>query len=765
MKLLYTLSLIVLGGAFLIIVSTVVLSKQFVEDTLEESSGAQQLQLAQQTMNRLDRLLYQRYLDIQVLSENETFEDLLIESTEEKQEKTLRHLQELSILTGPWDLLSIVDSEGVVVASTIASEEGTDIQTYNESAIAYDQARDGGVYHSDFIVSKRTQRPTIIFAAPIRDEDQEGQPLQGIVIGHMSWPVMQEIFDSLDEHAVLMDSHGVVIMQNSSYEAPTLIGKNMSDQPSVQAVLAGESASVLSVGVDDFLPQDSLLSYAPQQGYLSYEGSGWGLGVETPTGVAFRTAQTTSRNLSLLLGGLILVAFVLLLVVLYRKLLIPISSLTATAEAIARGKTSQRVAFSADNELGVLASTFNTMADSLIHARERAERKEQDLAKNVTELEKAKKATLNLLEDLNTEKAELARAKAKDEAILAGIGDGVFVLDEEKKIALFNKAASEITGWSSEEALGKPYREILKFALENRDKVNDGFIDKAFQGNVVGMANHTVVIRKDGERVPVADSAAPLFNVQGKVGGVVVVFRDVTKERELERMKEDFMNIAAHDLRTPITAVKGFVQMIRKGDLGKPPKGEIGEALADIEDATDRTIALVNDFLTVARIQKGKFTIAPAPLDINDTLQDLHRQLSITVGDRPIELRLDVPKQLPLVLADREKIAQAVTNLVDNALKFTEQGSVTIRASQKNKQLVEVQIEDTGKGIAADDLPKIFQRYFRGQQGEVASGRGGNLGLGLNTVRTIIEKHGGTIWVKSERDKGTTVYFTLPIAK
>jgi len=241
--------------------------------------------------------------------------------------------------------------------------------------------------------------------------------------------------------------------------------------------------------------------------------------------------------------------------------------------------------------------------------------------------------------------------------------------------------------------------------------------------------------------------------------------REEAHLKEIELMRRDFMNIAAHDLRTPITAIKGFVQMIRQGELGTAPDGEIGEALSDIELGTDRMIGLVNDFLTISRFEQGTITLSAAASSVNDLLVPLVRQLKVTVERPEVELVAEIEKDMPQVMADQRKIAQVVTNLVDNALKHTQKGRVVVIARPYLDKYVEVAIADTGTGIAPEDVPHIFERYFRGKKGAVAAGRGGGLGLGLYIVKLIIEKHGGRVWADSTLGKGSVFHFTLPVVK
>ncbi len=332
-------------------------------------------------------------------------------------------------------------------------------------------------------------------------------------------------------------------------------------------------------------------------------------------------------------------------------------------------------------------------------------------------------------------------------------------------------AANHVT-WSDElyricgvdpKAFDATYESLLKYIHpDDRERV-DKIIKKSLQANEMLTFEYRIV-RSDGKVRILYGQGKVNRNKDGKPLRMYSTAQDVTEQRQFEQMKDDFMNIAAHDLRTPSTAVKGFVSMIRKGDFGPPPTGEIGEALKDIEEGADRMITMVNDFLTVSRIEQGHLKIIRQPLDISQFLHDLVRQLEVTIQNPQVVLQLGEIADLPKAFADREKIAQVVTNVIDNALKHTETGTVTVSARMAEKNMIEIIIADTGTGISPEDIPKLFGRYYRGNQVDaVANLRGGGLGLGLYVVKKIIGLHGGTVWAESVLGKGTTMHFTLPI--
>lgn len=380
-------------------------------------------------------------------------------------------------------------------------------------------------------------------------------------------------------------------------------------------------------------------------------------------------------------------------------------------------------------------------------------------------LEDAKLAAQNVLEDLQAEKEALAYAKAKDEALLESLGEGVVAVDHDGSVIFINKIAETLLGCTRSDIIRKPIAQVAPLKDEQDSQIPGAQrpITLALTlGKTTTTTSTYYFARKDGTRLPVAITVTPVM-LENKVVGAIEVFRDITREKEIDQMKTDFINVAAHDLRTPITAVKGFTQMIRRGDFGPAPGGEIGEALRDIEEGADRMISLVNDFLTVSRIKQGLIKIVRENVDVTTLIKRAVGEVTLAIKGRPITM-VQLVEKMPTISADQPKLLQVLVNLLDNALKYTDRGTITVKVESDRGKFVKFSVSDTGTGIAAADLPRLFESYHKGKTDAVAAGRGGGLGLGLSICKMIVEAHGGQIGVTSELGKGSTFFFTLPIA-
>ncbi|MBN1262900.1 MAG: HAMP domain-containing histidine kinase [Candidatus Pacebacteria bacterium] len=230
------------------------------------------------------------------------------------------------------------------------------------------------------------------------------------------------------------------------------------------------------------------------------------------------------------------------------------------------------------------------------------------------------------------------------------------------------------------------------------------------------------------------------------------------KLRELSALKDEFVTVASHELRAPMTTIKGYISMVREGDAGKiPPKAQ--EYLKDVSESNDRMIRLINNMLNVSRIESGKLIIGLEDIQIEEVIEGVVREFRLEAQGHGLELKFIKPrKKLPKVRVDPDRIREVVSNLIGNAINFTPHGHIYVRAYEEN-EMITVTVEDTGVGIALEDQKQLFKKFS--QIGVGVPLKKGS-GLGLYICRMLINEFGGDIWLKSKPGKGTTFYFSLP---
>ena len=380
---------------------------------------------------------------------------------------------------------------------------------------------------------------------------------------------------------------------------------------------------------------------------------------------------------------------------------------------------------------------------------------------------------------------------------LHSIGDGVLATDTAGRITRMNPVAERLTGWPQGEAHGRPVAEVFRIVNEQTRAPAEVPVAKVLaSGALQGLANHTLLIARDGTEWPIADSAAPIRAADGQVSGVVLVFRDVTVERtakqallqlnqsleEASRAKSDFLANMSHELRTPLNSIIGFSEMLKDGVLGELDEKQ-RDFVADIFNAGTHLLSLINDILDLAKVEAGMVELEAAAVDLPALLQAstlVVREKALTHRIR-LDTRLD--PALGTVLADERKLKQIVYNLLANAVKFTpEGGTVTLHAcrcaraevapdaamparlvappSGEDREFLAITVEDNGVGIAEADLQKLYQPFT--QVDSSMARRHAGTGLGLSLVRRLAELHGGTVGVASRPGEGSRFSVWLP---
>lgn len=244
-------------------------------------------------------------------------------------------------------------------------------------------------------------------------------------------------------------------------------------------------------------------------------------------------------------------------------------------------------------------------------------------------------------------------------------------------------------------------------------------------------------------------------------GRVVCAISDITEQERLDQLKNEFVSMVSHELRTPLTSIKGYVDMVIDGEAGTT-NTEQDMYLHIVRSNTDRLINLVNDLLDISRIESGKITLRLSDVPLQEVVRSVILSLKKQLDAKDMNPTIDMPEKPVMVSADRDRITQVLFNLLSNACNYSPRGaSVNIKLVKTDNQ-VQVDITDTGIGISPEDQARIFTRFYRVDNSMTR--QVGGTGLGLHVAKSIIEMHGGRIWVRSEVGKGSTFSFTLPMA-
>ena len=342
---------------------------------------------------------------------------------------------------------------------------------------------------------------------------------------------------------------------------------------------------------------------------------------------------------------------------------------------------------------------------------------------------------------------------------LSSIGDGVVTSNTEGVITYMNSVAEQLTGWRLDEARGRRFTDVMRMENEREEQTMADPVKAVLEsGTAYDLEERTLLVHRDGRRIPVADSAAPLRDEDGKTTGVVMIFRDVSARRELERMKDEFISIVSHELRTPLTSIRGSLGLLEAGVAGELP-AKVQRMLTIAVSNTDRLIRLINDILDIERMESGKVQLEKAECHIREVMRQAVEAVQGMANQNEVDL---VWKPLDVtVWADQDRVLQIMTNLLGNAVKFSSPRAEVRLEGETNGNRVLLKVIDKGRGIPSDRLETIFGKF---QQVDASDARQkGGTGLGLAISRTLARQHGGDIWVESELGKGSVFYLSLPI--
>ena len=421
-----------------------------------------------------------------------------------------------------------------------------------------------------------------------------------------------------------------------------------------------------------------------------------------------------------LLGALILILPAYFIA---KSLTQPVHRLTEIVKRYVPGTSERQIRSLSDDEVGGLSQVINEMGMQL---KDRVE--------------------------------EISKEKEYLQAVLTGMVEGVLVVDGRARIVMANDALRQflslppnvtdrtplevVRNSELEEAIRKVIREGGRQVLELNLPFSGG---QTLEVNVVGISSGSSGAERAAERVD----------------GAIAVFHNITRQKQLEKIRQDFVANVSHELRTPLTTIKGYAETLIDGAL----KEEVAPQFVHvIKKHADRLEKLVEDLLTLSKIETKAFTLKPERLSLTELIEDALDVMKELAENKNVSITDPQSFASLFVYGDRKNLEQVLINLLDNAIKYgREGGQIILSAAEKDQKEIQVSIKDDGIGIPREDLPRIFERFYRVDKGR--SQELGGTGLGLSIVKHIIQAHGGQVWAESEPGKGSTFYVTLPKAE
>ncbi len=656
------------------------------------------------------------------------------------------------------DLLTI--SPGVII-------QRSPISPPDEVLIAAEAAQAGDLYLSHAYIIGADQVPVVYMGIPIHTPTGS---LQQIFVAEIDlrdiWRRIDEIQIGQTGRAFLISGEGIII----AHPDRSYIGAPAPE--ALRAVLYGYEGRAEYVPPDK--PNVMLAAYSPVGGR-----SGWGVVIEQERTEAFATVD----YIGFITPVVILIAVgiaTMIIGLISQEITYPIQRLVEATTRIARtGNLSEDIAIQRaeePDEVGQLAEAFNQMIASLRQA-------EREIANHNRTLESQVRQRT---QELEAAYLDMAEQRETLDVIFQSIADGLVVIDQEEHIQMVNPVVTRFLRRPTKELVGQEVAAAFASA-ELQHIVSDTLTNPDHAP--------TVDIHLPEGRVLRA-SVNELKRGAAHATGVVLVLRDVTQEIAIDRMKTDFVSMVSHELRTPLTSVLGFVKLVQKQferyilpdlDLEQRRKRRATERirgnLTIILSEGERLTRMINNVLDVAKMEEGRFEWDMNQLHIDRVIEQAVAANLALIKTKKLKINVEAPADLPPLYADHDRLAQVIMNLLSNAIKYTDEGKITVRAQrlapgdtippyglrQPNAQtglpatrsLIAVSVQDTGAGIAEEDLLDVFEKFK--QVGDITSeARRPGTGLGLPICKQIIEYHDGHIWVESQESAGSRFIFTLP---
>ncbi len=520
---------------------------------------------------------------------------------------------------------------------------------------------------------------------------------------------------SLEGRVTIIGADGIVL--GESHEDRTQMDNHL-HRPEVQLALSDGQGS--SMRYSATLGYEMMYAAVPIE---TDEGQVLGtMRVALPLGEIEANASRLRHEIMLAGLGVALVA-ALLAVVVAGRTTEPVRQLTGVAERMAAGDLDARQFPTSRDEVGQLTRAFNHMAD-------------------------------RIREQVTT----LAEERGRLAAVLDHMADGVLITDGNGQVELINAAAARLLDTSEERALGHsfaqvaPYHPLIEIWKACRERGEE-------QVEMVEVSRHGLFLQAIITPFGYTTSQDRQDRAQGADGeGYLVILQDLTRVRRLETVRRDFISNISHELRTPLAGLKALVDTLRGGAIKDRPAAK--RFLKRMDAEVDTLTQMVEELLELSRIESGQAPLRMAPTPVNEVVVPPVDRLRPQAERAGVEFTVLLPPELPPVLADVERARLVLTNLMHNAVKFTPPGGQITVGARPAGEDVTISVQDTGVGIPADDLPRIFERFYKADRAR----SGGGTGLGLAIAKHIVQGHGGRIWAESVEGEGSTFFFTLPVA-
>ncbi|MEW6617307.1 MAG: ATP-binding protein [Patescibacteria group bacterium] len=667
----------------------------------------------------------------------------------------------------------IMDKTGLVISTTDERllQKDFSYRNYFVDAIS-------GKHGIDVAFGAVTNELGLYFSKPIKNKEGE---IFSVAVIKIDPTYLSELLNfsniTKDLEVMLIDNFGIVFYSTNNEDLFKSIGSisEIKKETANKERYGGKVVDAL--GYDDI--QNNLFDiqgiwekeiYDDEDKALEYlnvskiDGFPFYIVFEKKLNEAMQPITDLTTNLGLfVLATTVLSVLIIFLVV--RRILKPFGKINKKIEEIGNGNYSVDTKIETNiKEFNNLDSAINIMIKKIKESDNNTKREVIEKTKELVErdkyLEEQRKSLANILEDIDIEKQRaenLASDLQKFKLAVDSVSDHIVITDQEGIVLYGNKAIKRITGYDPEEAIGKKAGTLWKAPMSDEFYKNFWDTIKNKKQTFIGEIRNK---RKNGELYDAVISVSPVLNKVGEIAFFVGVERDITEHKKIDRAKTEFVSIASHQLRTPLSTMNWYTEMLLDGDVGKLNKKQ-KDYLGEVYRGSKRMGQLVTALLNVSRIDLGTFAIDPQPTNIIEISQEIIKELSQKIEEKKLKVKEFYDNTIPVLLLDQGLTRIIFQNLISNAVKYTgENGTVEVTIKREGNDIF-ISVRDTGYGIPEIAKEKIFSKLYRADN--VRDKEVDGNGLGLYIVKAIIEEIGGKIWFDSKENEGTTFYVTFSV--
>ena len=726
------------------------------KNALQDTIGKSLAQIALEKVERADKSIL-RALE-QIKTQAPTVRDIVLKSAPvppfelqsrwEKMEEAVAgariYAERLAVACGEIGeviITNVITNEKGHIKGYIVGATDTNLPFDQSEQLWFQKAYNNGlgrIFMEEVDYNKEIKTHYLPISIPIRQTDVENSEVIGVLRMVFCIPELSEIISlesRKDTEVSIIDGYGRIIATPQKSEHGKTYGDPMLfTEAALMAVQATEKGknfgSIVEDGEDEITrvyAYAHTLSWRDDKGNVIgiYSSAGkarnfadWSVIVSQPAHVAFTTARQL-RTKILIFTLIACLAVIPIAVIVARRMITPIMQLVQAAKDYGEGKFDREIPVTVRNEIGVLVEAFNAMG------------------KNIKSVEE-----------------KLRQSAEKMTAVVNSIAEGLIVLDRHNRIIHINPAAEELFSLDSE-MIGTD----INTAILN-EELHDVIKESQSQIAQSKTVSSEVTLSKNGTQIFLKVLASPFLDEDGQLLGTVYVLDDITQAKEIDQMKSDFVGLVSHELRTPLTSILGFVQLILDGKRGAITEQQ-EDSLMTVHRQARRLYSLIEALLDVSKIESGRIEIEREEVSLLDVARYRLEEIKPQADARNIKLEFIAPGSLPDIMGDEGRLGRVFTNLINNAMKFTpSEGTVTVRLRLDGRWILS-QVIDTGPGIPEEEQDKIFEKFYH--TSKLQTRLHGGSGLGLSIAKSIVEAHGGKIWVRSKLGKGSDFRFALPI--